>query len=75
MKRRKQWAKFRVLLEDVVKHGLVVGGCGVVNHRWWWLVVKDCFGFVGYGGFVVRVGQLDWVWSLFGWLGPLIILP
>ena len=53
----------------------MVGGCGVVNHRWWWLVVKDCFGFVGCGGFVVGVGRLDWVSSLFGWLGPLIILP
>ena len=42
-----------------MKHGLVVGGCGVVNHRWWWLVVKDCFGFVGYGGFVVGVG--NWI--------------
>ena len=55
----------------VVKNVSVVGGCGVVNPRWWWLVVKDCFGFAGCGG----VGRLDWVWSLFGQLGPLMILP
>ena len=59
--RRKQWEKFGV---GVMKNRLVVGGCGVVNPRRWWL----WFGLVS----LVVVGLLlvwvDWfvcVWSPF----------
>ena len=73
MMRRKQWENFRVLLVGVVKNGLGVGGCGVVNPKWWWL-------WIGLDSLVV-VGLLlvwvDWfvcVCSLFGQLGSLMIL-
>ena len=74
MRQRKRWVKFSVLLVGVVKHRSLVGGCGDVNPKWWWLVVVDWFGFTGCGGFVVGVGRLDWVWSVFGQLGLLMIL-
>ena len=56
----------------VVKNGLIVGGCGVVNSKRWWLWI----GLV----WLVVVGLLVWVdWfvcflSSFGRLGPLMIL-
>ena len=57
----------------VVKNGLMVGGCGVVNSKRWWL-------WIGLVSLVVVGLLLVWVdWfvcflSSFGWLGPLMIL-
>ena len=57
----------------VVKNGLMVGGCGVVNSKRWWL-------WIGLVSLVVVGLLLVWVdWfvcfvSSFGRLGPLMIL-
>ena len=57
----------------VVKNGFMVGGCGVVNSKRWWL-------WIGLVSLVVVGLLLVWVdWfvcflSSFGRLGPLMIL-
>ena len=56
-----------------MKHKLVVGDYGVVSPRWWWLRIGlDSLVVVG-----LLLVWVDWfvcVWSLFGQLGPLMIL-
>ena len=57
----------------VVKSRSVVGGCGVVNSKWWWL-------WIGLVSLIVVDLLLVWVnwfvcfWSSFGWFGSLMIL-
>ena len=70
--RRKQWENFRVLLVGVVKNGSVVGGCGVVHPKWWWLWI-GLDSLVVVGLLLVWVNWCFCVWSLFDQLGSLMI--
>ena len=57
----------------VVKNGLVVGGCGVVNSKRWWLWI-GLVSLVVVGLLLVWVDWFVCFWSSFGRLGPLMIL-
>ena len=57
----------------VVKSGSVVGGCGVVNSRQWWLWI-GLVSLVVVGLLLVCVDWFVCFCSSFGRLGPLMIL-
>ena len=56
-----------------MKNGSVVGGCGVVNPKWWWLWI-GLDSLVVVGLLLVWVNWCFCVWSLFDQLGSLMIL-
>ena len=55
-----------------MKNGLVVGGCGVVNSKPWWLWI-GLVSLVVVGLLLVWVDWLVCFWSSFGRLGLLMI--
>ena len=57
----------------VVKNISIVGGCGVVNSRRWWLWI-GLVSLVVVGLLLVWVDWFVCFWSSFGQLGPLMIL-
>ena len=57
----------------VVKNGLVVGGCSVVNSKRWWLWIS-LVSLVVVGLLLVWANWFVCFWSSFGRFGPLMIL-
>ena len=57
----------------LVKNGSMVGGCGDVNSKRWWLWI-GLVSLVVVGLLLVWVDWFVCFWSSFGRLGPLMIL-